>query len=1145
MIDICKDLNEDQKKAVKADANTVVAAGAGSGKTKVLASRYVYLITEKNYQVENILALTFTDKAAAEMNQRIYAELKKYADTGDDEQDSESRIRIQRATAALDSFFKAQIMTLDSFCNRIAVQGCRRFGISPDFSINPAESQRLAYDLSLDFFLEHRADPALQYLLMGQPSISTFIDEFFVKFLNKYTTVSHPIDFSAALERQLSVVEPLFEQQCMEAADIYDSICSYFDVQDNYICALKEAASGMPSTPAHLDDPQLPLFIQILEKIAGVSQKKGRNVPEVQICKEYCKRLREIIPCLYGVLLFYTHRDDIRKIYGLCTQLQTRYIAEKKRRSILHFGDNAQLAVDALMTDPDLRLLYKRQIKRIMIDEFQDNNTLQRNLLFLLAEREDRTAQSIPDADELFPNKLFFVGDEKQSIYAFRGADVAVFRSLSRDLQNGSDSASINLQTNYRTEPELLHFFNSVFMKVFYSEQNKPESDSVPDFEAEFLPILQRPAVEGLQPQIDILYVDKKRFSAEMQPDTTVMTDLECEAYTLAQKMAAIYAEQYPVYDDKLKAVRPCTWSDFAVLFRTSTHQATYERFFRMFRIPYVSVQQKSLFSDAPLNDICALLRLVVYPNDRSVYAQVLRSPFVRLNDLSFTKLLLQSTEHSVQPFDRAAAKVLEGAEQNTFLQACDLFERLHRLIKKATNAELITALWYDEGYRYVLLSQLQYHRYLELYDYLFALAADADAAGLGLSGFIDTIVSYIHHEEKVDDIEIPLEQNSNAVKIMTIHKSKGLEFPIVCIPGCGSEGQNEKKEGLVFLHKELGPVIHLPREAKNGQCTSIFFEQMRKEANAKHLAETKRLLYVALTRAKVRLILSGAAESGCKEQNIPEEARTLQQIQGVLKQPEKVESNRSFFQLLLPAITQVFSSVHFTEVLPLPVSALKRAHEDSAAYSISAILEQYRQLPEKYFPLAAQRIIPATQFAKDQQWFSLTADPVIPAVRTDAEEEAGSNTEDTLSGSEFGTLVHKALEARFWGKPCPVPTKYAGEIDALCTSFFSSDMGKKALAAEFKKTEYGFLTLYSGKLVIGQIDLLFEYDNVVYVVDYKTDQKLYPERHREQLLIYKTAAENFYKMEGFGADMGKKETVKPVKAYIFYLRSQKAVEVE
>ena len=1145
MIDICKDLNEDQKRAVKADVNTVVAAGAGSGKTKVLASRYVYLITEKNYQVENILALTFTDKAAAEMNQRIYAELKKYAASGEEgEQHTENRIRTQRAKAALDSFFKAQIMTLDSFCNKIAVQGCRRFGISPDFSIDPAESKRIAYNLSLDFFLEHRSDPALQYLLMDRQSISTFIDEFFVKLLNDYTTISRPIDFSAALERQLAAAEALFEPLCKEAADVYNSICSYFDEKDKYICALKEAAFGMPPVPARLDDPQLPLFIGTLEKIAGVSQRQGQRVPEVNTCKEYCKHLKTINSRLYGLLLFYKHKDDIRGIYELCTLLQTRYIAEKKRRSILHFSDNAQLAVDALMTDPGLRLLYKRQIKRIMIDEFQDNNTLQRNLLFLLAEKEDRTAQSVPEVNELVSDKLFFVGDEKQSIYAFRGADVAVFRSLSRDLRQDSDSASINLQTNYRTEPALLHFFNDVFMRVFYSEQHKPESGAVPDFEAEFIPILHRPAVEGLNPQTDILYIEKKRFSDAAQGDDTMVTPLECEAYTLAQKMAEVYAEHYPVYDDELKTVRPCRWSDFAVLFRTSTHQATYERFFRMFKIPYISVQQKGLFSDAPLNDICALLRLAVYPNDRSVYAQVLRSPFVRINDLSFTQLLLQSTEHSVPPFDRASAQVLKGSEQTAFLNACALFERLLGYIKKATNAELITALWYDEGYRYVLLSQLQYHRYLELYDYLFALAVDADAAGQGLSGFIDTIVAYILNEEKVQDIEIPLEQSSNAVKIMTVHKSKGLEFPIVCIPGCGSEGKKETKEGLVFLHKELGPVIHLPKEAKNGQSVSVFFEQMREEANAKHLAETKRLLYVALTRAKVRLILSGAANSTSKVEDIPEEARTLQQIQTVLKQPEKAESNRSFFQLLLPAMTQAFPSVHFTEVLPLPLSKLRHTHEDSAVCGVPALLEQYRQLPEKHFPLAAQRIVPATQFAKDQQWFSLAPEPVIPAVQ-DGDEAADSTAEDDLSSTEFGTLVHKALEARFWDKPCTVPAKYAGEIEKLCTSFFSSDMGKKALAAEFKKTEYGFLTLYSGKLVIGQIDLLFEYDNVVYVVDYKTDQKVYPERHREQLLIYKAAAENFYKMDGFGAGMGGEAIAKPVKAYIFYLRSQKAIEVE
>ena len=1172
MIDICKDLNEHQKQAVKTDENAVVAAGAGSGKTKVLASRYVYLITEKNYQVEHILALTFTDKAAAEMHRRIYRELQKmYAETDD-------AVQRKRAGAALDSFFKAQIMTIDAFCHKIAVTACRRFGISPDFTIDLAESKRLAYNLSLDFFLEHRADTNLQYLLGDKP-ITDFINDFFVKILNDYVTVSRPIDFSEALQHQLAAAEPLFTGYRKQAERILGDIAAHLEGTDNYISAVKEAYAQLPEFPLTLQDPQCPVFLERLKAICSVKKTLGSKKDEdVKACKALCGELSESSNRLQSLYHFYAHKEQMQKIYALCSILQERFIAEKKRRSILHFGDIAQLAVDALITDPDLRLFYKKQTHRIMIDEFQDNNSLQRDLLFLLAEKEERSEQSIPEPDELVPDKLFFVGDEKQSIYAFRGADVSVFRTLSKDLQQGGSSASINLQTNYRTEPDLLNFFNQAFMRVFYSETNQPLIGAVPAFEAEFIPILSREAVPHLAPQTDIFFIDKKRFADQSdadqtETDTPMLTPIECEAYTLAQKIADIHAERYLVYDDALHATRPCTWSDFAVLLRASTHQAVYERFFRAFKIPYISVQQKGLFHDAPLNDICALLRLAVYPNDRAVYAQTLRSPFVRLSDRSFTRLMLYSLKHEGQPFNPAAAEELEVEDRQYFLAACALFERIQGYIKKKSNAELITALWYDEGYRYILLTEPRYHRYLELYDYLFALAVKADAAGQSLSAFIDTLISYIHVEERIEDMEIPLEHGGDAVKIMTVHKSKGLEFPIVCIPDCGNAGKSETKEGMVFLHKELGPVIHLPPETKNDPSANIFFEELRQEANAKHLAETKRLLYVAVTRAKVRLLMSGVQETDGDIEELPETPRTLDEIRQQLVQPQKEENNRSFFQLLLPALSGDINCVHFTEVLPLPASAVQHTAEDRQRFNLDETRAIYRQAAEKNFSIAEPRVIPATQFEKDRQWLHLSETP-LPSIsnqeshnmahsQTMEHPEKAGNTgtdaastaktadgnigtepeEDELSSTEFGTLVHKAMEARFLDRPCTLPAKYAREVEKLCAAFLSSPLGQKATEASFRKTEYGFLTLYEGKLIIGQIDLLFEYEDTAYIIDYKTDQKVYPEKHRKQLLIYKAAVENFYKMEGFGQGTGGQQP-KPVKAYIFYLRSKTAVEV-
>ena len=449
-------LNENQKKAVQVNANAVIAAGAGSGKTKVLASRYVYLITEKNYQVEDILALTFTEKAATEMYQRIYDELQKYAKPDDitqEKRETGNSVQQKRASAALNSFFKAQIMTIDAFCHKIAVTSCRRFGISPDFTIDLLESKRLAYNLSLDFFLEHRADDCLQYLL-GDQSITDFIDGFFVKLLNDYTTVSRPINFAAALERQLAAAEALFKPACTAAAHILHDIASYFEIDDTFIKAVRAGFLPLYEVPASLDDPQCPVFLEMLEKICSVKKNIGKRDGEVKACKELCTELAEHAKRLEQLVDFYVHKDTIRDIYALCAVLQERYITEKRRRSILHFSDIAQLAVDALLTDPDLRLFYKKQIRRIMIDEFQDTSRMQwNNFKFLLLNGLAEGAES------------FIVGDAKQSIYRWRNGDWRILNGL-KDRLDSFPIAERALTVNRRSAGNIIKFNNRFFQTV-------------------------------------------------------------------------------------------------------------------------------------------------------------------------------------------------------------------------------------------------------------------------------------------------------------------------------------------------------------------------------------------------------------------------------------------------------------------------------------------------------------------------------------------------------------------------------------------------------------------------------------------------------------------------------------------------------
>ena len=1121
--DLLDGLNEEQKKAVTTEKNAVIGAGAGSGKTKVLASRYVYFVTEKNIHVENIIALTFTEKASAEMHKRIYAALK--------------NTDHPNAAKAVEQFHRARISTIDSFCNSIARLACKNFGISPDFTINNAESEKLAYRISLDFFLAHRTDPALQFFL-AENTIENFVKKLFVKILTEYVCISKPFDFDPGFKAQVKEYAETEKKALSTCRSVFALAKEYGGTNKN----LQEAQKIIEQTdiPESAESGNFYEFINRITKITTETFKGNKGGAEA---KEIKAPLQDIGEKLLSVYNFEYSKNYLRRLFCLLNELQNEYILQKKRSGILTFTDVARLAADALISDTELRGFYKKDAHIIMIDEFQDNNSLQRDLLFLIAEKPERTEKSVPKPEDLCPNKLFFVGDEKQSIYAFRGADVSVFRKLAEEISPQEHDGTIRLSTNYRTEPALIGLFNTIFDKVFYSKTNRPlEKDThgnaaVPPYEAEYFPAQKRDAIQNLRPKIEILFFNKSRLKNE-EDKSRYLSATETEAFYIAKKIRELYDSKMPI--GKNKESRPCTWSDFAVLMRTSTHQSVYESIFRNFAIPYTSVRQKGLFNDAPVNDIYALLKLAVYPADKTTYAQVLRSPFVNIDDDAFALLLLNFKT----AFDIHYAEQLHGENRTAYMHSCALFERVKENALTMNCAELITRLWYGEGYRYFLLRKEENCRYTELYDYLFETARKADAEGMTLSQFVDVLSAYIEDGERPDDMEIPLEGNTEAVSFLTVHKSKGLEFPIVVIPDCGNAGMSTRKEDLVFYSEQFGAVVFSPHINNLPKQENVIFEAAREEANRKLIAETKRLLYVAATRAESYLIISASDTADTKstgaQADRPEPtgetentAQTLSEIKKIFVQKEKEASSKSFLQLLLPALPDEHEDIVFTEMLPQERSVLYAGKKAEAAAERN-FAKLYGPAKIKEFEYAEKKILAVTQFAKN----GLKASEENAYSFISAHEELTAHREDEDGGftpAELGTIAHRAIEARLSHKEFAYPEGSEKTVKPWTDNFFASDMYGLACRAENLRSEYAFLTEYEGYILSGQIDLLFKTDVTVYVVDYKTDETEEPERHRVQLSIYKKAASDL------SAAYGDPCTVR---AFVFYLKTGHCFEL-
>lgn len=1128
------ELNAEQKAAVQTSENVVISAGAGSGKTKVLSKRFVYLAVEKNIPVEKILALTFTKKAATEMRERTYKEFVNLFDKAD----AATKKIVKQC---IDNFSKATLSTLDSFCSTIARSGCTKYGIAPNFTIDPGRSNDIKHECAVQFFLDYKDNDDV-VSLMNNLNIEYFIENYFESFLNA-VLVTRPISIEYEKKRLTDELEKKFSSQWQLIKNSIAVLSQYQLPQDKKLSDTKKnletakiIVQSIPNNPITIDSYMNSIFA---EKINEMLQLKITRAiePEIAECVVAFKSVKEANKNIDSIMGMYNNRELIFKVFNIFDQLQKTYIERKRSENILDYSDVSQLAVDCLTNDLSLRNYYRQQYDAIMIDEFQDNNTLQRNILFLLSEKNEPAEPKIPSVDELNPEKLFFVGDDKQSIYLFRGADVSVFKKLKDEIISGNN---INLTTNYRTERGLIKFFNDIFKNIFTINYDMSSIDdelqeNILNHEALFSEI--KSYKNNIKSSVDLLVGTHEKIDREL-----FLSEVDEEAFYLAKHIADMINNKVQVTDtvtdeagNKKIASRDCTFKDFAILFRATTNQHAVEKYLRLFKIPYRTVQQKGIFNDAPINDMIALLKLALYPHDTFTLAQVLRSPFARFDDELVLQLLLRK-DVSV-PFDFIDKDIAEYAEQ--LKKFNELITAVQELIASKSCAEVITELWFTIGYRYIILHNDNYARYYELFDYLFEIARTCDEAQLSIDRFIEKVESYAHNETKIDDMEIPLSNsvNENTVQLLTIHKSKGLEYKIVFIPFCASPKQAVKDNGGVIYNEEYGLTMSLSNEQNSSDIKNIFFNDAREFETKKEIAELRRLLYVAMTRAECHLVLSGIKNSSSKDDKLDDKTPLIK-LQNVFSTKTGAKKNKDkstpcFFDLLITALDDTILTgnrdvLKITELLPVTVEdqwhIIGRSKKtDITESDKTELLHRMLSLPVKQFNTAENFIYSASHLHERNT--GLTDD--------DTEQKQTAKPTDELSAADIGTLTHAAIEARFNNKPIFIPQSNKKQIDLWCSNFFNSELGHMAMSAVMRKTEYAFITRYQDKTVVGTVDLFFKLNNTIYIVDYKTDAKEEPEKHVEQLSVYKHAIKNLY-----GSDSA------CVKSFLFYVRTGNAVEV-
>jgi ATP-dependent helicase/nuclease subunit A len=480
------------------------------------------------------------------------------------------------------------------------------------------------------------------------------------------------------------------------------------------------------------------------------------------------------------------------------------------------------------------------------------------------------------------------------------------------------------------------------------------------------------------------------------------------------------------------------------------------------------------------------------------------------------------------------------------------------------------------------------------LYDYLFSLAVKADAEGLSLAAFTDKLSAMKEREDPLDDMEIPLEQ-TGAVRLMTIHKSKGLEFPVVFICCCGNRSRNSGNDaevcrtvggGLSFNPPLPPSCAAMPKIRRN-----FFYEQGRLDEKQKKTAELRRLLYVAMTRAEKELYLTGSLSFGkdnADTGNLPLRLRTPMEGKRETQDKKDTEAdapriegdsiidNDTFFGLLLPAISArigedgsmtadapsifrletiqprnpeyIRSREHRGAVFSNDRRGLAGFLEKAAAFYDTAeiistpdIADNHRT-PTSFHP-GPETDPGAVRYTADVKHSGESAGEVFGTVDPILRRFA---PEASFTPADFGTIAHACVEALMKGEEAAIPHGLAGNLSpkeadtllaaglALANKFLASPLGRAAQNAALRRSEYRFRSLYGKIFINGTIDLLFEDDSTLTVLDFKTDSLEAPGEHTAQMAFYYRAA----------MDLLGNVHKKTCRVWLYYLRSGHAVEM-
>lgn len=1061
---------EEQKKVIDVrNKNVLVSAAAGSGKTAVLVERILSLVCgegedEKPLDVDRLLVVTFTKAAAAEMRERVGLALEKRL-----EADPENE-HLQKQQTLIHS---AQITTIDSFCQYVIRNYFHQIDLDPAFRIgDEGELKLLKGDVVQELLEEHygaedpeerarftefvevyatgKSDVAIENLILQLYEFAVsypYPKRWLAECMEPYRAqTEEDLERSPWMQFLMNYVNRTFADLEQEIRRMLD-ICHlpggpymYEDAVQADLLQVQELLScrGYENIRERLTDLSF----------ARLSTKKDPNVEEErknqikafrESMKKSLKDLKEKffnLP-LTGVL------DVIQKaapttavLLSLTAEFADRYQEKKRLKNLADFPDLEHLALEILVEDvetgedsrmkivpTDAARELSARYAQIMIDEYQDSNLIQEIILNSVSR-----GQGVPN--------VFMVGDVKQSIYRFRLARPELFMEKYHTYPQSDEAAEIriDLHKNFRSRREVLEGTNDVFEKLMTEAVGGITYDSAA---ALYLGAEMPEPESGInEPELLLLEKNKDSLPETEDTDQAELTDRELEAHAAADCIRRVMAEG-KVWDREAGAFRSVRYGDIVILLRSLTGWGdVYARVLNAAGIPAHTESRTGYFTTIEIQTLLNLLRIVDNPRQDIPLAAVMKSMIGGFTDVELAKI--KSAYPDVK-FHEACRKYAEKKKKENVKKQdakgkdaectieVQIQEKLqtffHNLRTYREHAEflpiheLIEELLRITGYGdYLAAEPAGTQREANVRMLIERAIAFEKTSYRGLFHFVRYMEQLQSYKEDFGEAGI-LGENENAVRIMTIHKSKGLEFPVVIVAGLGKSFNRQDIRSRVVIHPELGVGVDWVDAELRTRTASLPKRVLQKALDLEMLGEELRVLYVAFTRAKEKLILLGSAAK-------------LEEKMGKSLSFRTISTAGTYLDWVLPAVAGSGESPFEVKTVTLEgqtEEALIRQMEKEEQWEIFAHPEELPGTDEEYAKLLEKQLSDTYPWQEDitlQGKFSVSE---LKKMGQTEEEDADTllypseeivpyiprfmSEKEPISGAARGTAYHRALE--------------------------------------------------------------------------------------------------------------------------------------